>query len=472
MVITEQEKRLTEVVPSKRQLRHQQMEFYGFLHFTVNTFTDREWGDGSESPSLFDSADLDADQWAASLAAAGMRGAILTCKHHDGFCLWPSQYTDHTVANSPFRGGKGDVVREVSEALHRHGLKFGVYLSPWDRHEPTYGTGKAYDDYFVNQLTELLTGYGSLFCVWFDGACGEGKNGRVQRYDWDRYYETIRRLQPEACITVCGPDVRWCGNEAGDTREEEWSVVPKRLMNTEKIKEESQQSDETEFRERTLSSVDRDLGSRRVLEGETDLIWYPAEVDVSIRPGWFYHSNEDGMVRSLENLVSIYDRSVGGNCTLLLNVPPTREGKIHETDAARLSELGDYLRRRETVNLAETAAVSATEDEAGCGPEQLKKDDGAGFYKTPDGVKECRIVMTWKEPVKVSMVVIKEEIRLSQRVEAFRITDGKTGKVVYEGRTVGYRKNAVFPQIETTELLVEILESRVAPAVAFIGVYE
>ena len=193
------------IVPSERQLAWQQTEFYAFVHFTVNTFTDREWGDGMELESCFDPTCLDAMQWAESIRAAGMKGAILTCKHHDGFCLWPSRYTEHTVANSPWKDGKGDVVREFADACRKCGLKFGVYLSPWDCNSSLYGSGKAYDDYFVNQMKELLTGYGEIFSVWFDGACGEGPNGKKQVYDWDRYYAVIRRLQPGACISVCGP---------------------------------------------------------------------------------------------------------------------------------------------------------------------------------------------------------------------------------------------------------------------------
>ena len=220
------------VAPSHRQLAWQQMEFYGFIHFGMNTFTGREWGDGTASPALFDPACLDAGQWARALKSAGMRGMILTCKHHDGFCLWPSAHTGYSVKYAPWKGGRGDVVREAAEACRRAGLKFGVYLSPWDRHDPRYGSGKPYDDYYVAQLTELLTGYGELFCVWLDGACGEGPNGRRQAYDWARYYETIRALQPGAVISVCGPDVRWCGNEAGHCRPSEWSVVPAALRRT------------------------------------------------------------------------------------------------------------------------------------------------------------------------------------------------------------------------------------------------
>lgn len=262
------EKHLVSIVPSERQIKHQEMEFYGFFHFTVNTFTDREWGDGTESPEIFNPEKFDADQWAEAAAAAGMRGAILTCKHHDGFCLWPSKYTEHTIAASPFQDGKGDIVRDVAEALRKVGLKFGVYLSPWDRHDPSYGKGVEYDDYFVNQLTELLTGYGDVFCVWLDGACGEGANGKVQKYNWNRYYEVIRRLQPEANICVCGPDVRWCGNEAGDTREQEWSVVPERLKDKERIQAASQQSDDAAFREKRYPAWIRIWEAGKLLRGK------------------------------------------------------------------------------------------------------------------------------------------------------------------------------------------------------------
>lgn len=219
------DKRLTEIVPSPRQLRFQQLEFYAFIHFTVNTFTDKEWGDGTESPEIFDPVKFDPGQWVSAVKSAGMKGLILTCKHHDGFCLWDSKLTDHTVMHSPF--GR-DMVREVSDACKEGGIAFGVYLSPWDRNCPLYGKGKEYDDFFTGQLTELLTDYGDVFSVWFDGACGEGPDGKKQYYDWDRYYSLIRTLQPGACISVCGPDVRWCGNEAGHTRKAEWSVVPLR----------------------------------------------------------------------------------------------------------------------------------------------------------------------------------------------------------------------------------------------------
>ena len=283
------DERLAAIVPQERQVRFQQLEFYAFIHFTVNTFTDKEWGDGTESPEIFDPKKLDAEQWVTAVKSAGMKGLILTCKHHDGFCLWPSRHTKHTVAYSPWKNGKGDVVREVSEACRKHGIKFGVYLSPWDRNCELYGQGKPYDDFFVEQLTELLTEYGEVFSVWFDGACGEGPNGKKQYYDWERYYSVIRELQPDACISVCGPDIRWCGNEAGYTRTAEWSVVPLRARDSEIVSEKSQHADTEEFRMRKVDARDADLGSRAMLENEQELIWYPAEVNTYIRPGWFWH---------------------------------------------------------------------------------------------------------------------------------------------------------------------------------------
>ena len=212
-----EDERLISVIPSKRQIAYQNMEYFCFIHFTVNTFTGSEWGLGDEPEAIFNPEELDARQWAKTAAEGGMKGLILTCKHHDGFCLWPSKYTEHSIKNSPYKNGKGDIVRETAEACKEYGLKFGVYLSPWDRNNESYGKGKEYDDYYVNQLTELLTNYGDIFVIWLDGACGEGSNGKKQVYDWQRYYEVMRKLQPNAVISISGPDIRWCGNEAGSS---------------------------------------------------------------------------------------------------------------------------------------------------------------------------------------------------------------------------------------------------------------
>jgi len=466
------DEQLIQVIPSPRQIALQEMEFYAFIHFTVNTFTDREWGDGTESPSVFAPSALDADQWVENIRASGMKGLILTCKHHDGFCLWPSRFTDHTVAASPFRGGKGDVVREVSEACARAGLRFGIYLSPWDRHDSRYGTGKLYDDYFVNQLTELLTGYGPIFSVWFDGACGEGSNGKKQYYDWDRYYRVIRELQPDACIHVCGPDIRWCGNEAGQTRSSEWSVVPRRAMDTEKIASLSQQEDDNAFRLRPIRAQDQDLGSREILREETDLIWYPAEVNTSIRPGWFWHESENDQVKPLARLIDIYEKSVGGNATFLLNIPPNRQGLLDVPDVERLREFGSYLHRFYTRNLAPEAVLEADPAEEGGEVSQLL-EKGKGYYLPAAPGCPIHITLRWRSPQKLDRVVIQEEISQSQRVERFHldIPEKDGWKPIAEGTVIGHKRILNLHGVETTALRLVIEDARVRPVLSFLGVY-
>ena len=458
----ELDKRLVSCVPSERQIRQQQMEFYAFVHFTVNTFTNREWGDGTEDEAVFDPKQLDADQWAAAVKSAGMTGLILTAKHHDGFCLWPSAYTEHSVKNSPFRNGKGDVVKEAAEACKRAGLRFGVYLSPWDRNCPLYGQGKAYDDYFCAQLTELLTYYGELFCVWFDGACGEGPNGKKQVYDWERYYATVRALQPDACISICGPDVRWCGNEAGVTRESEWSVVPEKFLLT---------GDEPPAGE--LDEKSADLGSRELLARAPVLEWKPAETDTSIRPGWFWHKSENKKVKTARQLADLYLRTVGGNCMLLLNIPPDTDGLFSPTDVERLGQLGKTIRETFAVNLAADAAFSATADDGVHTADNLREDSYDTYFKTEDGVNTVIVTVSLPEPRKAHIVSIKEDIRFSQRAERFAVEYrcGKGWKRVYEGATVGYKKYARFRPVTTDALRIVILDSRVCPVLSHIGVY-
>ncbi len=467
------ESKLVSIVPSKRQLMHQQREFYAFVHFTVNTFTGKEWGDGTEDEKIFNPTKMDARQWAEAVKSAGMKGIILTCKHHDGFCLWPSKYTEHTIANSEYMSGKGNIVKEVSQACKEYGLDFGVYLSPWDRNSRLYGKGKAYDDYFVSQLEELLTDYGDVFCVWFDGACGEGPNGKVQYYDWERYYETIRRLQPEACIHVCGPDVRWCGNEAGHTRDSEWSVVPKRTKDTEKIAENSQHEDETSFREREIHAQDKDLGSYELVKDEHELIWYPAEVNTSIRPGWFYHEDEDDRVRTVDNLLEIYEKSVGGNGTFLLNIPPTPEGLFHENDVEVLRNLGKRIRELYSENLLAAAKISATPNEESNGINNVRTDDYASWYQPKDFCRNALVDISFENEITLNRVVLKENIKLGQRIESYRITVYRQDTEVfsYEGSIIGYKKIVRLPEVTATGIVIEILDSRVSPTLSFIGLY-
>lgn len=471
----EEDKRLVSVTPSMRQLTYENMEFFCFIHFTVNTFTGSEWGDGTEKEEIFNPTELDAEQWARTAAEGGMKGLILTCKHHDGFCLWPSKYTEHSIKNSPYKNGKGDIVRETADACKKYGLKFGVYLSPWDRNNESYGKGKEYDDYYINQLTELLTQYDDIMVIWLDGACGEGPNGKVQRYDWQRYYKVMRELQPNAVISISGPDIRWCGNEAGEVRPSEWSVVAKDMTDPAITAALSQQEDNEEFRNRPLDETQTDLGSRERLANEKELAWYPAETDVSIRPGWFYHEEEDGQVRSFENLKEIYLKSVGGNTTLLLNLPPMKNGKIHPTDAANLKALGQFIQESFKYNLADEGVISTIpplDCNESCG-DVLRTDDYETYFMNEEGENKLMIRIKWHNQKKLNYLVLKEAIPFSQRVENFRVcyAEGENIKTYCQGTTIGYKKIIDLKGILTDELTVVIEDARVAPVMSFVGVY-
>jgi len=306
------------VVPSARQLQWQRLELTAFFHFGINTFTNNEWGTGKEDPNIFNPISLDARQWVRVAKEAGVKQVILTAKHHDGFCLWPTKTTKHSVENSPWKNGKGDVVREVANACKENKIGFGIYVSPWDMNAPIYGSD-AYNDFFIEQLTELLTQYGSIDEVWFDGANGEGPKGKKQVYDFERWYKVIRKLQPSAVIAIMGPDVRWVGTETGYGRETEWSVVPANNLNQNEIAAGSQTS--IAFKPQG-DMMGNDLGSRDKIRSASGLVWYPAETDVSIRPGWFYHEEENEKVKSPKKLLDIYFNSVGRNGVLLLNIPP------------------------------------------------------------------------------------------------------------------------------------------------------
>ena len=472
----EEDIRLIKAVPSERQLTYEKMEFFCFIHFTVNTFTGSEWGDGKEDVSIFNPTELDARQWVKTAKDAGMKGLILTCKHHDGFCLWPSKYTEHSVKNSPYKNGNGDIVREAAEACKEFGLKFGVYLSPWDRNNSSYGKGKEYDDYYVNQLTELLTEYGELYTIWLDGACGEGANGKIQKYDWNRYYKVMRELQPNAVISISGPDVRWCGNEAGEVRESEWSVVAKDMTDPSITAELSQHEDNEEFRDRPLDETQSDLGSRERLKNEKELVWYPAETDVSIRPGWFYHEEEDDKVRSFENLKDIYLKSVGGNTTLLLNIPPMKNGKIHEKDIAILKRLGEFINDTFKNNLLKNALITTVpeHDCRGNSPDMMRTDDYNTYFMNKEGDNKLLIEIKFDECKKLNYLVLKEAITFSQRVEKFNVyfNDESGNKIkIFEGTTIGYKRIIDLKGTKTDNLTIEIEDSRVAPVMSFVGVY-
>lgn len=453
--------RASKVVPSERQLKWQELEFYAFVHFGMNTFTNSEWGPGFDPPELFNPTKLDARQWVANFKAAGMRAVILTAKHHDGFCLWPSAYTDYSVKYSPWKDGKGDVVKELSEACHEYGLKFGFYLSPWDRHDARYGEGEAYDKYFKNQLTELLTHYGDVFCVWFDGACGEGKRGRKQEYNWLSYYELIRELQPEAVISIVGPDVRWIGNEAGVTRKSEWSVVPYYYNNADLIAAQSQKSSDKP--PKNINHTDLDLGSRRAIKNVEKLIWYPAEVDVSIRKGWFYHQNDDISVKPLSKLLDIYYSSVGGNAALLLNVPPNKEGLLAERDADVLTAMGAQLAIDFNENLANDSEMTAScqlDDEHA--PQKALSENPDDYWHSGMYPEDPWLMIDLGDDYDIDKLVLGEHIRTGQQIEKFKIlaeVDGKW-KQMAEGTTIGYKKICRFDETRMRYIKLVIESTR------------
>lgn len=366
-------------VPSPAQLAWQRDELALFLHFGINTFTNHEWGDGTEDPALFAPTALDARQWARVARAAGFRALVLTAKHHDGFCLWPTGTTDHSVARSPWRGGHGDVVREFVDACRAAGLKAGLYCSPWDRNAPSYGDSPRYNDLYCDQLTELLTRYGPIHEVWFDGANGEGPNGRHQEYDWPRFWSLVRRLQSEAVIfSDAGPDIRWIGNERGVAGDPNWSTVDPAVV--------------------PYPGASGAAVMQQLQHGDPEgTIWRPGETDVSIRPGWFYHPAEDDRVRTVDDLVGLYFTSVGRNSKLLLNVPPTRAGLLHETDAARLADLHERLASIFHQDLATGRAPAwrVTGDRSAVAEIDLGRTVTAGIVDLGEDVTRGQLVARW-----------------------------------------------------------------------------
>ena len=421
------------VKPSPRQLAWQPLETTAFLHVTVNTFTDKEWGDGTESPAIFNPTNLDARQWIKTLKEAGFKMAIITAKHHDGFCLWPTRTTDHSVKNSPWKNGKGDVVRDVANACREFGLKFGVYLSPWDRHEPRYGT-PSYNAFYKAQLRELLTNYGPVSEVWFDGAKGE--NAKDMTYDFAGYWSIVRQLQPSAVMfSDAGPDVRWVGNEAGNAGETCWSTI-----NTAGL---------------APGVADSKYLNRGDPEGQQ---WVPAETDVSIRPGWFYHSAEDSKVRSGANLVNLYYQSVGRNSLLLLNVPPNREGLLSEPDVASLKEFRRILNETFKQNLV--------------AKQPKLTDKKLNTFTTLPANQSIDIPLTG-EPT-FDRISIQENITNGQRVASGRVEywNGTDWQPLQTFTTVGYKRLLRFPAVKASKLRLVFTTTNGPVELAEVGVYK
>ncbi|MEL7588205.1 MAG: alpha-L-fucosidase [Prolixibacteraceae bacterium] len=456
-------------VPTQAQLDWQEKELFAFIHFTVNTFTGKEWGYGDEDPNVFNPAGLDPSQWAKVLKEAGFKGAILTAKHHDGFCLWPSKFTEHSVKNSSWRAGKGDVVGELKKACDEHALEFGIYLSPWDRNHAGYGTA-SYIQYYRDQLNELLEGYGPIFEIWFDGANGgDGYYGGAREnrkiddqvyYQWDETFKIVKDHNPRTIIRGDArnqsTDSRWCGNEKGYVGKTNWNPVsPDSLLAYGKDKS----------RVNYLNQGDKN-----------GHIWMPAEVDVSIRPGWFYHQHEDSLVKTPQQLFDIYLNSAGRGAPLLLNVTPDKRGLIPDEDINALKGFRKLIDEAFANNLAPTASVSAdsyrgNSDEFAA--ENLTDKDSHTYYATDDSIKTASIRFDFNKPRQIRYVVLREYLPLGQRVKSFDIEILKDGnwKQVADETTIGYKRILRFNPMETVGLRVNITGSKACPVLSNIEIY-
>jgi alpha-L-fucosidase len=450
-------------VPTAAHLAWHELEFYGFIHFTLNTFTDREWGNGDESPQLFNPSQMDADQWARVAKESGMQALILTAKHHDGFCLWPSKYTEHSVKQSPWKNGQGDVVKDCADACREHGLKFGVYLSPWDRNHAEYARS-GYVDYYHNQLRELMTNYGTIFESWYDGANGgDGYYGGAREtrkidgktyYQWEKAWALVRELQP-GCIRFSdgGPDIRWVGNESGLGYDPNWATFNR----------EGRWPGLAE----TKSLWHGDQGGTH---------WVPAECDVSIRPGWFWHESQNDKVKSLDQLLEIYYASVGRGCNLLLNLPPDRRGLFHENDVARLKELGRVLQDTFRTDLARGKPVTASNvrggDEHFAAP-LLTDGDRSTYWAADDAVREAALEVDLGVGVEFDRVRIQEYIPLGQRVEAFEIEArvGGQWQSLAKAQTIGPRRILRTDRVKADRLRVKLTKCLACPTLSTIEVY-
>ncbi len=435
-----------EPVPTLEQRAWQELELTMFLHFGVNTFTDREWGEGTEDPKILNPTKLDARQWVRTAKEAGFKLMILTAKHHDGFCLWPSRFTEHSVKRAAWKEGKGDMVREFTDACHAEGMKVGLYLSPWDRHERSYGTD-GYNEHFRNQLTELLTNYGTVDEVWFDGACGEGPNGKRQVYDWKSYFELIRQLAPHAVIAIMGPDIRWVGNESGVARVGESSVQE---------------------------------AASGVHFGRTGKVWYPAECDVSIRPGWFYHAKEDSKVKSLDHLLGLYLKSVGRNSVLLLNVPPNRDGLLAEPDVQRLREFGAALKEIFKTDLAVRQPASGEPPRS----DRLREfaagravnGDRNTYWAAADGATSGTLEVDLGAPQLFNVISLREPFWLGERAQKYRVeveSPAAAGewRTLALGSVIGARNVLVFPETTARRVRLVIEQARGTPAISEFAIY-
>ncbi|TDQ17355.1 alpha-L-fucosidase [Algoriphagus boseongensis] len=448
-------------VPNERQIAWQELGFYGFIHFNMNTFSDREWGFGDEKPEQFNPTELDARQWARIAKEAGMKGLIITAKHHDGFVLWPSAYTEHSVKNSPWRDGKGDLIREFVDACREYGLKVGIYYSPWDRNHPDYGKPQ-YITYMRNQLTELLTNYGEIYEVWFDGANGgtgwygganeERKVDKFSYYDWLTTHELVRKLQPNAMMfSDAGPDVRWVGNENGFAYPTTWSNLMR----------DSVYAGMPDF-------------DKWATGQENGTHWVPAESDVSIRPGWYYHAYEDHKVKTLPELMEIYYQSIGQNSSLLINFPVDTRGLIHEKDEVAILKMAAKIKEDFAENLAKGASFKANAERGnGYEVENLNDGDFNSYWTTPDRQIQAAVELDFGKEIAFNRLLIQEFVNLGQRVKSFSLEKEVSGnwEKIAEGTTIGYKRILRFPDTQAQRIRINFLDGKGIPVISEIGVY-
>jgi alpha-L-fucosidase len=447
-----QTKSINNPVPTKQQLAWHEMEFYLFAHFGPNTFTDKEWGEGTEPEDIFNPVNLDCRQWCRVAKAAGAKGIIITAKHHDGFCLWPSKYSTHTVRESKWRNGKGDVLRELSKACKEYGLKFGIYISPWDRNHPKYGTPE-YNDVFVNMMKEIFTDYGPIWELWWDGANGEGPNGKKQVYDWDRFKKTVRQLSPNTVIfSDVGPDIRWCGNEKGIAGETNWNLL-----------------DTVGFTP-GAGAPPVDTLNRGNVNGKN---WIPAECDVSIRPGWFYHKEEDEKVKTPEELFQLYLKSVGRGANLLLNVPPDRGGMINEKDSAALigfKKLRDEGFRNNLMKGAHSVVISGDSIKS----KGLVSDDNPKTYVRISDKRYEFVEIKFKESKKINCIVLREYLEKGQNCLGFDlILSSDKYEVIkkIKGTTIGKKRAITFPTTKASIINLSITDQKGATIISEVQSY-
>lgn len=452
------------VVPTIDQTNYQSMEMVGFIHFGINTFTDKEWGNGDEKEELFNPSQLDAEQWVIAAKESGIKELILTAKHHDGFCLWPSKYTEHCIKNSPYKGGKGDILKEFTDACHKHGLKIGLYLSPWDRNHKDYGRPE-YITYYRNQIKEILTNYGTINEIWFDGANGGmgyygGANeerfiDKKTYYEWDKTFALVKQLQPKIVIfSDAGPDIRWVGNENGFAGETFWSpIMDKNLV---------------------IGAADCNYLNIGDPKGNR---WIIGQCDVSIRPGWFYHENQDTLVKSPQELIDIYYKSVGRNAVLLLNLPPDKRGLIHENDVKNLKAFRQIINETFKTNLAANSSVTASNYRSNnkyFSPDKLVDNDNTTYWATDDGITTAELIIDLKKNVKFDRILIQEPIKYGQRISKFRISffthNGKWEQDVI-GTTIGYKRLLRIDPVTASKIKITIEEANNIPAISNFGIF-